>query len=111
MTETEFIKWINQEKGLNITQSSNYSTMGKLGDAYMTNEDVNLYYGLSLLGYPPHLSLCNIFVDFGKTNNKVVSEIYSDFQTHKVRCFYSDELTNEDRYQILIKKKSLTIKL
>lgn len=111
MTETDFIEWLNAEKGFNITRGTNYSTMGNLGDVYMTNEGVTFIYGLVLKDYPPHLSLCNIQVEFVKTNDKVVNKIYNDFQPTLVRCFYSDELTNEDRYQILIGKKPLTMKL
>ena len=108
MTETEFIDWLGAEKGIEINRKKAFSTCGSLGDFYMTKEGVNLFYGLSVKGYPPHLEL--LFVHT-KHNHKIIPNKPETIPTYadKIRCFYKDKYTNEDRYKMLVYKDFLEV--
>ena len=105
MTETKFIQWIRDNKGLDISQSGNFSTLGSLGNMYDTKEGVQLFYGLCVGGFPPHLDLSFIpYSLVGDTGEKKNFE-YSDI----MREFYTAEISNEERYKIITKQSRLYI--
>lgn len=102
-TETEFIDWLRTEKGIDIDRKMAFSTYGSLGKTYETEEGIELFYGLSVKGFPPHLDLS--FVRY-KNNIAETPTDYMDIQ----RSFYSGNYSKEEMYEILIKNKVLNIK-
>ena len=103
-TETEFIDWLRNEKGIDINRKMSFSTYGSLGKTYKTKEGIELFYGLGLKGFPPHLDLS--FIMFKRINYK--GDTCFDYPLIQ-RSFYSDKYSNDDRYQMLIKNKFLIL--
>lgn len=111
MTETEFIQWIRDNKDLDISQSGNFSTLGSLGELYETKEGFQLFYGLSMGGFPPHLSLTHLITHVLDLNQDadVAYRFPGIGYAEVMRSFYSNDLTNEDRYEILLQNEALII--
>lgn len=116
-TEIEFIKWIEDVKGIVINNTAQFSTMSYLGEDYFDKEgNYCFYFGLSIAGLPPHLCLSSIGKQLPYTKKEDLRAYYNKYAIYGKgdydlirKLFYNKDLTNEQRYSILTKKESLII--